>query len=125
MISDSGILYIEPRKTGSKDPVIDRATRIMTMALRIADHGRPYRGYHNCICGAHSRSYDYHLHNGEKTNSLAVHYLAYHRDEVSPEQIQKVLALNLAEAEPSTEELTGKVLPAGQVFRGVSANRKI
>ena len=49
---------------------------------------------------------DYILLNGQQTNSLCIHYLAFHRDEVPAEELAKVTALEAGEAEPSAEELT-------------------
>jgi hypothetical protein len=105
MISNEGILYIEPSKNVSQEPIIDELTKKMTAAFRLAKRGPGYRGWHTCACGAHSSNCDHTLPNGEKTNSLCVHYLAYHRDEVSVGQLEKVAALNSGEAEPNQEEL--------------------
>ena len=49
-----------------------------------------YMGVHQCICGAKSHSRDYLLPNGYVTNSLAVHYLEFHRDEVSDVELAKI-----------------------------------
>ncbi len=105
MITETGILYIEPSAKTSAEPLIDELTKKMTAALRQGQKGREYRGHHTCKCGAHSTNCDYTLPNGEQTNSLAIHYLSYHREEVPPSQLEKVNLLNYGEAEPTVEEL--------------------
>lgn len=108
MVSDKGVLYIEPSKNISTDPVIDTLTRKMTAALRKATRDpRSWRGWHTCACGANSVNHDFVLPNGEQTNSLCVHYLAYHRDEVPAAQLQKVSMLNCGEEDPNDKELRG------------------
>ncbi|MFA5358564.1 MAG: hypothetical protein WC310_01925 [Patescibacteria group bacterium] len=105
MITDMGILYIEPSAKTSSEPVIDRYTRKMVAALRQGKEGLGYRGIHICKCGARSTNCDYTLPNGEQTNFLAVHYLAYHRDEVPQSELVKVDSLDCGEADPTPEEL--------------------
>ena len=115
-VNDNLILFIEPKNPPSKHPVIDEATCVMTQALRLAKtgvanyredaspndfrEGSGYRGFHVCSCGMISSNCDYLLPNGEITTSLAIHYLAYHREEVSEEQIKRVLALMPEESDP-------------------------
>jgi hypothetical protein len=106
MISRHGILYVEPSARISGQPVIDELTRKMAGAFRQApDNGRSWRGCHICACGAVSSNTDYVLPNGEETNSLCVHYLAYHRDELPKEQLAKVAALEVDPIEPTEEDL--------------------
>ena len=105
MISDKGFLYIEPSVNTSVEPVIDELTRKMTAAFRKGVAGTRYRGHHTCECGAHSDNTDYTLPNGECTNSLCVHYLAYHRAEVPEAQLRKVADLKCGEDDPNTKEL--------------------
>ena len=52
-----------------------------------------------------STNCDYILPGGQQANSLCIHYLAFHRDEVPAEELAKVSALAAGEAEPSPEEL--------------------
>ena len=105
MISDKGILYIEPSPTTQSQPVIDELTRKMTAAYRQSMRGPAFRGIHTCACGAHSDNCEHILPNGVETNSLCMHYLAYHRDEIPAEQIDKVRQLTYGEAEPTAQEL--------------------
>ncbi len=105
MINKSGLLFIEPSAKTSGSPVIDRVTKKMTAAFRLATRGPGYRGFHVCSCGATSSNCNYFLPGGETTNSLCVHYLAYHRDEVPPEQVERVMRLGAGEANPTAKEL--------------------
>lgn len=49
-----------------------------------------YMGHHTCVCGANSSGCDYLLSNGLITNLLCVHYLACHRSEIPPSELEKV-----------------------------------
>ena len=98
------ILYIEPRKF-NEEPIIDSLTKKMTAALRAASRGDCYMGYHVCICGATSCACERMLPNGQMTNTLAVHYLAHHRNEIPRGELKKVEALPYGEEEPTQEEL--------------------
>ena len=107
MISDKDLLFIEPQTPASSAPVIDLLTRRMTAAYRLAERGPQYMGWHDCICGAMSTTCDYFLSNGDKTNSLCVHYLAYHREAVPGEQLARVAKLPFGEVAPADVELAG------------------
>jgi hypothetical protein len=88
---DEHLLFIEPKKSAYKEPVQDELSASMREAMEHAR--RPnyrYFGYHLCVCGAKSDSTDWILHTGQITNSLAVHYLEYHREEVPPRELEKV-----------------------------------
>lgn len=102
-----GLLFIEPKNPASKEPLIDKATRSMTTALRTAKRGIGWMGFHECACGAVSRSCDLIVEGRFTTNSLAVHYLAHHRDEVPADELADVLSLPALLTEPTAEELTG------------------
>ncbi len=106
MISQEGVLFIEPSAQISSEPVVDHLTRKMTAAFRLAEDVARFRGFHVCKCGVFSDNAEWRLPSGEETNSLAVHYLAYHRAEVPEEQLAKVEALTYGEAEPTEEELS-------------------
>ena len=104
-----GLLFIEPQREASPVPLVDDATKRMTAALRSAQHG--YRGIHTCRCGAQSDNVDHFIFNTDPrftTNSLAVHYLAQHRDEVPPDELANVLTLPAVHAEPTVHEITGR-----------------
>lgn len=105
MVTDNGIMMIEPPTSASPLPVIDELTRKMAAAWRKrkdSEHG--YRGFHTCRCGAESDNLD-HFINCVLTNSLCVHYLAHHRDSVPDSELAKVRALANGEVMPTVEEL--------------------
>ena len=100
------VLYVNPGPYTSPEPLIDELTRKMTAAYRAARSDEMYwRGFHVCRCGVNSTNCDYILPGGQQANSLCIHYLAFHRDEVPAEELAKVSALAAGEAEPSPEEL--------------------
>ena len=108
LTDDKHLLMVEPNRT-SNDPVIDNLTRMMAAAYRQAttpDYG--YRGVHVCTgegCNATSSNTDHTLPNGQTTNSLCVHYLAFHREDIPAEELEKVAALTYGEVEPNDQEL--------------------
>jgi len=118
VINSNGLLYIEPRLPASPAPLVDALTCRMVANFRAATatgtlsgstfrKGNGYRGWHTCSCGACSTSVDYLLPNGEVTNSLCIHYLAYHRHEVPPQQLARVSGLPVMTELPVQEELEG------------------
>lgn len=104
--SRHGLLYIEPSAATSAKPCLDRLTRKMTAALR-ANTGPilAFLGCHECACGVWSSSEDYMIAGGRVTNSLAVHYLAFHRAEVPESELEKVAKLDVAGETPTEKEL--------------------
>lgn len=116
MIDTTGLLMIEPKHHGSSLPVLDALTRKMTAAWRTSKAGVSYRGVHVCVCGATSDNCEHHVPiNGRamRTNSLAVHYLAFHRSEVPESDLRHVGAL-VEEAAPTAEELKAPKRVLGQ-----------
>ena len=108
MINSNGILMVEPSANISAEPLIDELTRKMVAAWRKrreSDYG--YRGVHWCPCGTTSDNRDHFIGAGEGvlTNSLCIHYLAFHRNELPKEELDKVHALTFGEEEPTEEEL--------------------
>jgi rubrerythrin len=93
--SDEGhFLFIEPRKGAAKEPVRDELSANLREAMEHASiPNYSSFGYHECICGAKSEATDRILHTGQITNSLAVHYLEYHREEVPSGELAKVRKL--------------------------------
>jgi len=47
-------------------------------------------GVHECVCGERSHGCDYKISENCATNSLAVHYLRWHRDEVPKSELLKI-----------------------------------
>ena len=54
------------------------------------DEGTISKGSHECQCGAESLNYDYEIAPGYYTNSLAAHYLEFHRSEVPEKEFDKI-----------------------------------
>lgn len=109
------------------EPVIDDLTMRMVGALRKAT--RPnyfFCGFHTCICGAISGPQDAILPNGWVTNTLCVHYLAYHRAEVPAAGLDAVSALPLDVELPSSDELHGPKFhdKAGNKIRAIDRLRE-
>src|SRR5262245_26527824 len=108
MISQTGLLFIEPIHPASSIPIVDHLTRRMAAAFRLARADTIiYCGFHACVCGANSTNCNYTLPSGHLTNSLCVHYVAYHRAEIPARQLAIIEALTSEEVQPSNLELEG------------------
>jgi len=108
MISEEGLLFIEPIQPATATPTVDHITRRMAAAFRMAHTTtRFYCGTHQCVCGANSTCQDHYLPNGLVTNSLCVHYVAYHRSEVPARQLAVIETLTAEEVQPTHLELEG------------------
>lgn len=108
MIDANGILMVEPLGSSSTSPVIDEITRKMTAAWRKRrDSSHCYRGFHMCCCGAISDNKEHWVGEGDGklTNSLSIHYLAFHRIDIPDDELAKVRQLNFGEEEPTECEL--------------------
>lgn len=100
------LLYIEPILPVSDEPIVDEVTGKITSAFHLGEsNGNKWRGIHACPCGAHSDNTDYILPSGHQTNSLAIHYVALHRAEIPPEQLELIGGFDLEPTEPSEIEL--------------------
>lgn len=113
--SQFAILMIEPNSPKSIEPVIDSLTRKMTAAWQSRrDSNFAYRGRHTCKCGATSDNRDHWVttEDGREllTNSLAIHYLAYHRSDVPQSELDKVALLTHGEIVPTKDEMNGKMV---------------
>jgi hypothetical protein len=82
------LLFIEPRLPPSEKPIVDNLTRKVAGVYREShEPDFVYCGFHECSCGALSDSTDHLLPDGTVTNSLCVHYVAYHRHEVPETEV--------------------------------------
>lgn len=106
MIKPDGLMMIEPLNKGRENPVIDKLTCQMTYALRKSHKDMGFSGSYTCVCGALNDRYHY-FYDGALTNSLAVHYLAFHRDEVPESELEKVRAIQ-GSMYPTPNELYGR-----------------
>ena len=119
------LLFMEPKEKPSKKPIIDELTKKMTASFRkakigcinnYAKIGQDYTftidggwmGSHICSCGAGTHTdggRDYLLNNEEMTNKHCIHYLAFHRNEIHKEQLERINKLNDGEEEPTNKEI--------------------
>jgi hypothetical protein len=88
------LLFVEPVRDAAAVPLNDAYTQRMTdelAACRVRgtiNHDGSFAagvgtlGVHTCVCGARSEAQDLALPNDYYTNSLAAHYLEFHRDEI-------------------------------------------
>ena len=86
---DKYLLQIEPKNRKSDTPINDSLTEKMENLLEKAEKGTCYRGFHVCACGKVSGCCDL-IVDKYITNSLAAHYLRWHRSEVSESEIRKL-----------------------------------
>jgi hypothetical protein len=94
------LLYCLPKNT-AKEPINDRLVQGMDWLVKEAKRNKKtgtfsgynasgnqfmlkgeYKGFHRCVCGAESSDCEYLITRNVATNSLAAHYLQYHRDEI-------------------------------------------
>lgn len=92
-LSKNMLLMIEPQSKIKEEAINDAYTEKMERLLKHAKKGPPFRGFHVCACGENSSNYDLYV-GGYKTNSLAAHYLRFHRKEVPISEIEKLKNLN-------------------------------
>ncbi len=105
MKTSKGLMMLRPSSETSEHPTIDQLTRQMVAAFRAATKSEyRLRGVHRCACGVWSDNRHYWV-DGVLTNSLCVHYLAFHRQEVPMEELVKVKALRSGEEHPTDKEL--------------------
>ena len=99
--SSNTLLYIEPTGQKPKAAFIDSYTRKMTFAYQrplsmgVLDRDGTFSknhstmGFQKCSYGVTSGPIDYELANNVITNSLCIHYLAWHRNEVPQSELDK------------------------------------
>lgn len=122
MKDPKGLLMIEPTCAATV-PLIDDMTRRVTALWRARvspDSCKRYRGMHTCTgagCRSHSDNLDHAIRVGDshiQTNSLIVHYVACHREDVDDVERAKVERLfgllGLVEQTPTTHEITGTII---------------
>jgi len=108
---NTSLLYIEPTGAPSAEPVIDDLTRRLTAAWRERiENNDATRGWHACTgagCTATSTNCTYQV-GGINTHSLAIHYLAHHREEVPDVELDKIAGLRDEQADPTSGELMAR-----------------
>ncbi len=91
-IDDEHLLMIEPENAAT-DPLGDDLTELARRVFATCKPGTRWRGWHTCVCGIRSGSTDLVLPDGTVTNSLMVHYVDCHRDEVPESELKKLRRL--------------------------------
>jgi hypothetical protein len=109
MKRSASLLFIEPKRWATHDAIVDTITRKMCGAFRAARQSEhAYGGIHVCFCGACSSNCNYYLPSGEMTNSLCVHYVAHHREEVPLEALAAIDRFRCREADPNELKFQGR-----------------
>lgn len=105
------LLFIEPLNRRASSPILDDLTyKILYLRRNHTEKGIVVpdgkfvpdiytMGVHHCTgCReeqVHSHSYDILLSSGHSTNTLAAHYVAYHRDEIPQSEIEKIKSIDV------------------------------
>ncbi len=107
-----GLCYLHSQEPPSSRPLIDKFTRKATAALRKSKMNPiAFGGFYACPCGkAHSASTDFILPDGTLTNSLLIHYLAMHREEVDLKDLATIERFDSGAEEPTEEEIFPSVI---------------
>ena len=87
-LSNHHLMFIEP--VGEPKLVDDELTNQVRDLFTRCVIGQRWRGSHECSCGARSTSWDYVTPKGLLTNSLLVHYVQFHRDEIPMSELIKL-----------------------------------
>lgn len=95
-LSDKYLLMIHVKKKYSetKPTKYNRYVRRLSRLLRSSTEGKHYKGFFTCCCGKRSDNCDIILKGGVITNSLAMHYLLHHYDEVPKTELEKISKLS-------------------------------
>lgn len=93
ILDDTHLMMIEPKRGSKSMPISDPYTIMAEELLKTATTECPTRGWHRCKCGANSDNVSHVLPCGTITNSLLVHYVSEHRDEVPESEMNKLSKL--------------------------------
>lgn len=102
-LEDGYLMMIEPENPHVK-PISDDLARKAHDLLAITVNGTTYKGWHTCVCGAHSGACDLVLPDGTITNSLLVHYVECHRSEIPRSELAKLLIAHKEFCENGVED---------------------
>lgn len=94
---NDSLLMIEPKedKSESKLDYITELAEWVWNKCKKSDYS--WKGFHKCICGEMSDNRDWFTPKGRLTNSLMLHYIREHRQEVPQEEIYKLFDENEGE----------------------------
>ena len=117
-ISNEYLLQIEPEGNTSSYPTDDELTKKMELLLSSARDGTRYRGWHTCSCGEKSGYCDLII-PGYITNSLAAHYLRWHRHDVplgEQEKLSSIMMLEDNDLQSDQEEVVAAEIDVSQML---------
>lgn len=89
ILDDGYFMMIEP-KQDCQEPIYDDITSSAELLEKVLVQKNSYRGWHKANCGRQSDNHDWICPNGMITNSLMLHYITYHRNEVPESEIKKL-----------------------------------
>jgi hypothetical protein len=95
-LSDDYLMMIEPENEPN-DPVFDDLSQLSKFVFLEAKENGRYRGFHFCTgedCNSKSDNVQWVLPTGHITNSLIIHYISMHRDEVPESEINKLIDIS-------------------------------
>lgn len=130
MRNENFLLFIQPKLPPAKTPVIDKLVHKLTAAIREAKRARRvgavlkdrqgafqwFSGFRfvrsvacckccNQIAGITTESsHDFEIIGGYYVSPLALHFLAYHREEVPADQIKILNGLKVSRVKPKTSD---------------------
>ena len=89
-------LFMEPLSKNTEDPIDDEITKFVEHLMAKCKENSDYtKGWHTCACKAGSDSNTKTVNfagRSLKTNSLAVHYVKFHRSEVPTKDLELIMA---------------------------------
>jgi len=92
-LSDKYLLMVEPTRPAT-EPIRDELTALAEKVYAASrDSDVRCKGFHLCACGECSDNADHILPGGVITNSLMVHYVQCHRDEIPLAELGKLRAI--------------------------------
>jgi len=117
IIREMGILFINPKKQMSENSVIDQtAKQFIWLWHRRKKINAGLFGPNFCSCGQKGKANFFLLPTPSKskyllTNSLALHCLLWHREEIPKEEMERLLGIlsEIPEEEPTSMDLLSSV----------------
>lgn len=90
------ILFIMPKNPPSTEPTMDEVTRLVTRYWAFNKRSKYTREIaHRCSCGVSGSNTDHFIGSNYDilTNALCLHYVQFHRDEITPAELDRVVSL--------------------------------
>lgn len=90
------LLFLLPQNAPSAEPVMDDITMLVMNSWAANKKSRyAFKGTHRCSCGVGSTNTDHFIGPNYDivTNSLCLHYVQFHRDEVPQAELDRILTL--------------------------------